>query len=547
MIKKIRMLLSVAAALVFCGCLDYTDKVTINPDGSGVVHVEARTTAPMEMFDMLSMGVMSEDNSTPFPPLTKRAAAKLFPAKDFEVSFADKTGDSETNHVIVEAKFKDIAALLNSPYAARRALSLKIEGDKLVFKAKGGFEWGQGQSIDDFVGNMQNMFSAGQKVDTNGLVRFQFEVVMPGAVAESSGAAQSGNSAKWVVEKSKLDPKQMIAKLDEPMRATCPAAGIKFTPIAPIRLALENFNELPTNSVKATATIDAEKVKASAKFVPYSIHVTRSLDLSGAGGGGQQNAAVLTGAIILPAALTPQEWGEVKLEEVKDTKGKSLIPANDDENSVARNLTRFTSYVDNQDAEGQDEEEEDDNGAAKKPVAKNNDDVRHVVSISFNPPEWQTMEIPRIKATAALLYFGGSQVVKLAGAIPEKSIMKMDGEGSFSFNENAERALVDPKLTQLGLKLKLEHAMQQNDSLSMSLSVEGKNAMITGLQIYDAQGKPWPTTLNKNDFGEGISYSISVNGKPKPPLSIALLAPDAMTKVEVPILVEKVPIRSRSK
>src|ERR1051325_10786429 len=306
MINKIRMLLPRVAAVALCGCLDYTDKVTINPDGSGVVQVEARTTAPMEMFDMLSMGVMSEDNTTPFPPLTKRAAVKLFPAKDFEVSVADKSGDSETNHVVVEAKFKDIAALLNSPYAARRALSLKIEGDKLVFKAKSGFEWGQGQSIEDFVGNMQNMFSAGQNVDTNGLVRFQFEVVLPGAVAESSGAAQSGNSAKWVVDKSKLDPKQMIAKMDEALRATCPAAGIKFKPVAPIRLALENFNDLPTNAVKATATIDAEKVKAAAKFVPYSMHVTRTLDLSGAGGsGGQENAAVFTGAIILPAALTP--------------------------------------------------------------------------------------------------------------------------------------------------------------------------------------------------------------------------------------------------
>src|SRR6185436_6356014 len=141
---------------------------------------------------------------------------------------------------------------------------------------------------------------------------------------------------------------------------------------------------------------------------------------------------------------------------------------------------------------------------------KPKEEIRHTVAVSFNPPDWQTagtfrIEVSKLKATAALLYFGGSQVVKLANAIPEKSIMKMDGAGSFSFDENPERTLSDPRLTQLGIKLKLEHAMQQNDSLNMSLSAEGKNAVISSLQIYDADGKPWPTTLSKNDFGEGAS------------------------------------------
>ena len=41
MINKIQMLLPLVAAVALCGCLDYTDKFTINPDGSGVVRAKA--------------------------------------------------------------------------------------------------------------------------------------------------------------------------------------------------------------------------------------------------------------------------------------------------------------------------------------------------------------------------------------------------------------------------------------------------------------------------------------------------------------------------
>src|SRR5258706_5824385 len=111
--NRIRTVLPGLALLLFCGCLDYTDKLTINPDGSGVVHIEVRTTLPVEMFEMMGGGMPGAD-AISFPPMSKRGAAKVFPAKDFVLSFKQDSRDSETNHVVIDAKFKDIAALLNS-------------------------------------------------------------------------------------------------------------------------------------------------------------------------------------------------------------------------------------------------------------------------------------------------------------------------------------------------------------------------------------------------------------------------------------------------
>src|SRR5947207_719228 len=102
MTNKLPALLPALAMLLLCGCVDYTDKLTINADGSGAVHMEIRTTLPVEVFDMMSMGMMDGgENSPPFPPISKRAAAKIFPAKDFELSVSNKTGENETNHVVI--------------------------------------------------------------------------------------------------------------------------------------------------------------------------------------------------------------------------------------------------------------------------------------------------------------------------------------------------------------------------------------------------------------------------------------------------------------
>ena len=74
----------------------------------------------------------------------------------------------------------------------------------------------------------------------------------------------------------------------------------------------------------------------------------------------------------------------------------------------------------------------------------------------------------------------------------------------------------------------------------------GAAAMVEELdaQVFDSDGRPWPTSLiqQDQDGGETRSCQLMVAGKPKPPFSLALALGGIGASVSVPVLVETVPI-----
>ena len=75
----------------------------------------------------------------------------------------------------------------------------------------------------------------------------------------------------------------------------------------------------------------------------------------------------------------------------------------------------------------------------------------------------------------------------------------------------------------------------------LSLNVKGKTATVGNAQIFDVDGKPWPTIFSQSQE-EGSTVQIVVAGKPQPPLSLALVASGAGATVEVPIVLEHVAV-----
>src|SRR5262249_3010462 len=149
-------------------------------------------------------------------------------------------------------------------------------------------------------------------------------VTLPAQATAASGALD-GHAVTWILDHAEHTNTTEFADLAGRMlEASCPAAGLKLTPSTPPRLALGSFTDIPAGEVAAKGPgPDAEKVKASAKFVPYALQVTRTLDLSGEAGA-QESQAQLIGALVLPHALAPQNWGSVTVEEVVDAKGNNL-------------------------------------------------------------------------------------------------------------------------------------------------------------------------------------------------------------------------------
>lgn len=526
-----KAIIAALALALLCGCFKIKDELVLEADGSGVVRLETVSTVPPEMMAGFGMGAR-EDEGGPliYPPATESEAKKFFPEKDFAVVAKQKRGADGSIVLTVEAKFKDVNALLASPYARTHALSIENTNGSLRVRALSGLEaaarFADVKADSEMFGAMRNDPEMEKK---KGEMRVEFRVVLPSTVSGGTGV-RADKAITWIADRKQItNATEFIEKVSAVWEASCSADKVSFKPVTPVRLALQPFAELRDRAMATTTTaIDAKKIVEAAKFVPQSLRVTRSLDLTGEGGNAE-NGAELIGAILIPRGLAPQRWGEPKLDEVVDPKGKSLKLAATDRYSI-RNFNR-------RDALDADEKEDAKTSAATE--------TRHAVTLNFAPPDWKVKEIARIKGSVPLHYAGGAtEVVKLAAVVPAKAIMDMTKSQSFSF-EDTERAIDDPALARIGLKVKLQSAMVQGSMTSVTLGLEGEKANIDEAQVFDANGKPWPSFLQPTQSGgdEGRTINIMVAGQPKGPLSLALIASGGGQVVEVPISLEKVPVR----
>jgi hypothetical protein len=514
-----------AALLLLCGCFKIKDELTIQPDGSGTVVVETRLPAGDAGAEMMMAQMESGGGGTLYPPTTEAEAKKFFPGKDFNVTFKQDSAKESEKVSIVTVSFRDLNALLRSPYGKAHALTAKIENGSFVVKAISGTE-GVARFAemkpDGEMGLMAGSgFLAAQK-KTNEM-RFEFRLTLPNAVAKANGTTE-GKSTSWIAERAKVkDADAFAQELGKVMEASCSAASLKFSPTSPPRLALQSFAELSTDNVGTSGpALDTNAIAASAKFVPCMVRVTRSLDLSGEGGY-QANGAQLLGVVELPREFEPEKWGEVKLEEAVDAKGNSLKTGEDDGGRLGRSWSMNMGSGDDED------EKPADDGMA-----------RHVVTLDFKPPEWKVKEISRIRGAIMLHYFKGApQIVKLTNAIPANWIVSGNSAANIDFDGRG-KPMNDPKLRELGLSLRLQMGMVQSGMTMLTFQTEGSKTVVTDAQIFDAQGRPWPTFIQNE--GGADNCQVMVAGKPAAPLSLALLASGGGGSFQVPLVAEHIPL-----
>jgi len=514
--------------LCLCGCFKTKDELTINADGSGKVRIETLSSLPPELSEGMNlqsrMGGLG--GSVIYPPTSEAEARKFFPGKDFTVTVNQQKADNGDVTTVIEAEFKNINALLASPYGRAHLLSVKMADGALVVRGVTGMEAAArfAEMKDDAGFGLAAMPGLADLQKKKAEMRSEFRVTLPNVINSTNGA-RDGKTVIWVVERAKCkDAEAFAQQLGAICEARCPADGLKMEPITPVRMGLLPFTELPDGAKDAGASLDTNKIASAAKFVPYGLSVTRSLDLNGEGGA-QESAAQLVGAVVIPQELAPQKWGEAKLDEAVDAKGNDLKSADSDE---ARNFMMRSRYAYSSDMDAEE--------------SANNNVQRHVVAVGFRPPDWKINEIARVKGSVSLQYFGGSQVVKLTNAVPAgwiKDASKMMSGGEFN---SSEKPLSSASLAELGLSLSVETGMVQNGMTMLMLQVKGKQAVLKDAQVFDAEGKPWPTFLQEQDFGNDESgmCQIMVAGRPQPPLSLAFLASSGGLAVEVPILVEHV-------
>lgn len=500
--------------VMLCGCFQIKDELTIAPDGSGSVRMEVKTTAP----EYMVQSAMGRD--VIYPPTSESEAQRFFPAKDFTVKAEEQKGTENGTSVVIEAAFKDINALLASPYGKAHGLTLSVDKGVLQLKAISGMELPAIAAELKPERGMMPIPKANLKTNE---MRFEFRVVLPNAVAASNG--QKGDKGvSWVSERAKSkDTAEYAAQLSTIMEASCPADGIKFTPVTPLRMNMYAFKDLPVGTIQTSNSAPAsEKVMQAAKFVPYALRVTRNLDISGEGGG-RENQAELIGEVVIPNELAPQSWGAAELEDVIDSKGNSLKPKEQDMFRMM-NPGRYVG---------------DNFGEGKKAAPSN--EQRREVRIAFQAPDWKVKEIASLKASMKLSYFTDKKLIAVSNAIPADWIMSMKKQRSFSGGQ--DHTIRHPQLTEAGLKISAS-GFAMDSYTTLSINVGDQKAGISEIAVFDATGKLVPT-LEQNSNSEGGFHQLMMVGSVKTPLSVALLINGGGTEVDLPIVLEHVPVSGK--
>lgn len=521
---KIGFLLGLAAILCLGpGCLKVKEHLTLRADGSGTLTIEAQSVLPPEAMSSIRSS-RAENPWLCYPPLTKEDAQQLFAGGQFTVKTKESKGEAGYAGLTTEVEFKDVNDLLGSPYGRAHSMEIAAKGDALTFTALCGLEGAALLGDAEGLEWMTDGLGVRELRRRKGEMSVHFKVTLPGKIGASNGKAEN-DGVEWTVDWPTLEKAVKAAgATGGKMSATCALDGIRFTPAGPPRPGLVRFNDLKAGPGGGKqAGPDEKKVLQSARFVPLFLRMERCFDLTGAGYGEARSMGVLNGWLLVPPEILPQRCGAAAVEEVIDDSGNDLQFHTDPTRRYPIYNFRLYAHM-----------AASDMGPAQP----------YPVTLLFKAPGRETKEIARIKASIGLYYPTGMQVVKLAKPIGSELIAdERSGGGNRLFES---QSLDSPELAKLGLSVALSYAMRSGNMIRLGMSITGQSSVVSHLQVYDADGAPWPSLAHTSMSGEEGSSDchVMIPGKPKAPLSLALLVNTTGRAVKVPIAMQHVPLSS---
>lgn len=506
------------AAFALCGCIEVTEHLTLNADGSGTLKM---TTSPrglppsqLQMINMISQqGEMAE---AIYPPLDPRAAEALFEGEGLEV----QTRRESEGGVAVDVAFKDINALLRTPYARAHSLDMAREDGELIVRLRTGV-----QALA-YLSDVASNETAAMGIDLPGLVAARKEaactlkVTLPADVT-SEQAEAAGSTATWTMDASAAEtPETELARLDSIIELRCSDASLSFKPDSPPRLDLGSIDDAPIGEVKAAPEAPSEdEIREAARFVPAMLKIVRSFNLAGEDFWGE-NGATLTAVVVLPERLKPQRFGEARLIEAVDDQDLNLVPRDDD--GASRWHHRSYGWGGEQ------------HGGSRVSDGR----VVHTVEFSLRPPDFEARKLALLTGAIDLRYAGREEVVLMRAAVAESAIKDHGNEpgaimGGFFMNDDSG--------IPLAAGLKLGGAGRAFGLTMINLVGDQDAAIVRGIQVFDFNGKAFPTSFNLGEQ-RGGQIGVVVFGRPEPPLSIVAWVEQPGARIELPIELKNVPV-----
>jgi hypothetical protein len=501
-------------ALTTAGCLEVREHLTLNADGSGTLVIETSCLVRTNTINSLRSWRCREANAPFYPPLCEAHARELFPGKGLTVDVKPNPDKNAVSGVAVLVTFQDVNTLLESPYGRARSLWVGFEGDRLVVRARPGVLAAvlaaESRTMQGYAGDPKLAEKRSDMTAT-------FTLTLPNAVAETDGKAD-GRTATWLLDRSgtkTLD--EAVALFRRPMRAACTREGVGFTPRPVLRLDDASFAELregPTG--RALPLPGVADVAKAVRFVPHSITVQKTFDLTGENSY-HENASTFAGVVTVPRELAPAGWGSAVFEEILDDRGRSLKLV-----EGRRHWYGGSRFL----------------GSGAEATLPDGH-VRHAVNVQFQVPEPSVKAIRTLRGRIELRYFATQSVTKLADAIGEKAPVPATGGPPVPFDEGDGAAPEDDKAIP-----KIEEVERSEESIGFMVTLPIRESVaFEQAQCFDAHGEPWPTLTAPGGNG---AY-VAIPGKPKFPVSLALLLKTGAKPVTVPLRLDNLRLERKAR
>ncbi|TVR45146.1 MAG: hypothetical protein EA402_04950 [Planctomycetota bacterium] len=511
-------------AFTFAGCASVEDTLTIHADGSWSVELEVGS--PMSQHQrqqaLMAAGHLRRGETLPiYPPLTPQEARNLFPDQAVQIS-PQPPKHSEAN---LKARFvirgEQLSQLLDSPYAQQRQLRLEA--------TEAGTELSYTDPMQTIIGLLaidpeaeQDQHMSWYSELLEGAIKHRQHwrstqrVILPGGQSPDAWASSADGVLSWELAGNAEDGSFDKDRFLMPRRARGDALEVEI-PSPTTRLGQGAFADLPTGLAGGSAqAVDEEGLKAQARWLPQRLEVTRSFNYSGERQH-RRDGTQFHALLLLPPQLEPSSWGELTINQALANDGSDVTVAD-------RNFSRgHSSYF---------------GGGRNRGPLENF--AYHQYHSSFGVVPRGADGLSSIEVEATLTFPGAPHVVKAEHLIPADEILEANHSAGRSWSSQDRVAF--PGLDDYGIGLRYLRAERQQTGYQIEARLADSNGRIIGLQVFDAEGRPWPSMVNPYQHSSSTLYYITL-GHPQPPLSIALMVDGGGAKITLSHTFTDLPLR----
>lgn len=489
--------------VVASGCMQVEDTLLLHADGSGEVVLRVSGHASFPEAQRRHLERRMQPNSMPtsgcYPPFHPDMAKYLFSGKGLDVTVREEGGGL---HVV--ARFPSPAALLDTPYARARGLSIlpvevegegegegegdgererEVEGGGFRVAAWTGLQ--EGAILDVYQPKEDGVLGSLPLADLDrSTFRATYRFVLPGDVTDSDGEVD-GNSVTWSFDGGTVSDlaKQLGAETSTPLAAKVPAHP---------HPAAGSFREVPTGTVESEAWAALPDILQDAiGFTPLFVVSKRYFLYTGEG---HESKTEIFGVMELPQPLTPFSLKDAKLLSARADGINHVLP----EREHQWNPHQYSSFL----REGMRRD-------AERGV------VQYPLRFEVQSPSFSQAAFEEVTGLAEFLYPHLPEVVIVPEAVSVERVVSGTARGMFR---------------KIGLPIQNLQVRRGNDVTMYTFRVvragtgrgdsPSPQTRLVEVRVYDGEGRPWPVLVAQ---GRADVFAIQVPGEPPLPLSFALM------------------------